>query len=89
MERNGYSVKPVNYYVKLTDNINPLDLTNKLNSSLKIYQKIHDRVELQPISKIYLHSDDIQDAEYTKKRKYKTNIAISFNSNTDIGTIYI
>jgi len=71
MERNGYSVKPVNYYVKLTDNINPLDLTNKLNSSLKIYQKIHDQVELQPISNIYLHSDDIQDAEYTKKGNTK------------------
>ncbi len=71
MERNGYSVKPVNYYVKLTDNINPLDLTNKLNSSLKIYQKIHDQIELQPISNIYLHSDDIQDAEYTKKGNTK------------------
>jgi putative ABC transport system permease protein len=71
MERNGYSVKPVNYYVKLTDNINPLDLTNKLNSSLKIYQKIHDQVELQLISNIYLHSDDIQDAEYTKKGNTK------------------
>jgi putative ABC transport system permease protein len=71
MERNGYSVKPVNYYVKLTDNINPLDLTNKLNSSLKIYQKIHDQVELQLISKIYLYSDDIQDAEYTKKGNTK------------------
>lgn len=71
MERNGYSVKPVNYYVKLTDNINPLDLTNKLNSSLKIYQKIHDQIELQLISNIYLHSDDIQDAEYTKKGNTK------------------
>ena len=72
MERNGYSVKPVNYYVKLIDNINPVDFTNKLNSSLKNYQKIHDQVELQPISYIYLHSDDIQDAEsYTKKGNTK------------------
>lgn len=72
MERNGYSVKPVNYYVKLIDNINPLDFTNKLNSSLKNYQKIHDKVELQPISYIYLHSDDIQDAaSYTKKGNTK------------------
>lgn len=72
MERNGYSVKPVNYYVKLIDNINPVDFTNKLNSSLKNYQKIHDKVELQPISYIYLHSDDIQDAaSYTKKGNTK------------------
>ena len=72
MERNGYSVKPVNYYVKLIDNINPVDFTNKLNSSLKNYQKIHDQVELQPISYIYLHSDDIQDAaSYTKKGNTK------------------
>ena len=72
MERNGYSVRPVNYYVKLIDNINPVDFTNKLNSSLKNYQKIHDQVELQPISYIYLHSDDIQDAaSYTKKGNTK------------------
>jgi putative ABC transport system permease protein len=72
MERNGYSVKPVNYYVKLIDKINPVDFTNKLNSSLKNYQKIHDKVELQPISYIYLHSDDIQDAaSYTKKGNTK------------------
>jgi putative ABC transport system permease protein len=72
MERNGYSVKPVNYYVKLIDNINPLDFTNKLNCSMKNYQKIHDKVELQPISYIYLHSDDIQDAaSYTKKGNTK------------------
>jgi putative ABC transport system permease protein len=72
MARNGYSVKPVNYYVKLIDNINPVDFTNKLNSSLKNYQKIHDQVELQPISYIYLHSDDIQDAaSYTKKGNTK------------------
>jgi putative ABC transport system permease protein len=72
MERNGYSVKPVNYYVKLLDNINPVDFTNILNSSLKNYQKIHDQVELQPISYIYLHSDDIQDiGSYTKKGNTK------------------
>jgi putative ABC transport system permease protein len=72
MARNGYSVKPVNYYVKLINNINPADFTNKLNSSLKNYQKIHDQVELQPISNIYLHSDDIQDvASYTKKGNTK------------------
>jgi putative ABC transport system permease protein len=61
MERNGYSVKPVCYYVKLIDNISPVDFTDKLNSSLKNYQKIHEKVELQPISHIYLHSGDIQD----------------------------
>ena len=72
MKRDGYSVKPVNYYVKLIDNINPLDFTDKLNSSLINYQKIHDQVELQPISYIYLHSDDIQDAAfYTKKGNTK------------------
>src|SRR5665647_2274394 len=48
------------------------NLGNILNSSLKNYQKIHDQVELQPISYIYLHSDDIQDAaSYTKKGNTK------------------
>jgi putative ABC transport system permease protein len=68
MERDGYSVKPVSYYVKLIDNINPLDFTHKLNSSLKNYQKIHDQVELQPISYIYLHSDDIHDGAYCTRK---------------------
>jgi putative ABC transport system permease protein len=68
MERNGYSVKPVNYYVKLTDNINPIDFTDKLNSSLKNYQKIHDQVELQPITDVYLSSTDIHDISYYTKR---------------------
>jgi putative ABC transport system permease protein len=71
MEKDGYSVKHVSYYVKLIDKINPVDFTNKLNSSLKNYQKIHDQVELQPLSQIYLHSDDIQDADCTKKGNTK------------------
>ena len=68
MERDGYSVKPVNYYVKLIDNISPLDFTDKLNSSLKNYQKIHDQVELQPITDIYLSSTDIHDISYYTKK---------------------
>ena len=68
MERDGYSVKPVNYYVKLIDNISSLDFTDKLNSSLKNYQKIHDQVELQPITDIYLSSTDIHDISYYTKR---------------------
>ncbi len=72
MERDGYSVKPVSYYVKLTDNINPVDFINKLNSSLKNLQKIHEQVELQPIQDIYLSSSDILDgAIYTKKGNIK------------------
>jgi putative ABC transport system permease protein len=68
MERDGYSVKPVNYYLKLIDNISLLDFTNKLNSSLKNYQRIHDQVELQPITDIYLSSTDILDISYFTKR---------------------
>lgn len=66
------SIKPVNYYVKLTKNINPIDCTDKLNSSLKNLQKIHEQVELQPVSDIYLYSTDILDrAYYTKKGNTK------------------
>jgi putative ABC transport system permease protein len=68
MERNGYSINPASYYVKLMDKINPLDFTYKVNSSLKNYQKVHSKVELQPISYIYLHSDDIQDVEYYTRK---------------------
>lgn len=72
MKRDGYSVKPVNYYVKLTANINPVDFTDKLNSSLKNHQEIHEQVELQPIQDIYLSSTDIHDgAYYTKKGNTK------------------
>lgn len=67
MERDGYSVKPVNYYVKLTENINPVDFTDKLNNSLKNYQNIHEQVELQPISDIYMHSAGIRDLSYSTK----------------------
>lgn len=68
MERKGYSVKPVSYYVKLIDNFSPVDFTDKLNSSLKNYQKIHDQVELQPIQDIYLSSTDIHDLSYYTKK---------------------
>ena len=68
MENDEYSIKPVNYYVKLTNNINPLSFTDKLNSSLKNYQNIHEQVELQPISNIYLHSTDIYDGAYFTKK---------------------
>lgn len=68
MERNGYSVKPVNYYVKLKNNISPLEFTDKLNSSLKNYQKIHIQIELQPITDIYLSSTDIHDISYYTKK---------------------
>jgi putative ABC transport system permease protein len=68
MGKDGYSVKPVNYYVKLIDNINPVDFTNKLNNDLKNHQKIHEQVELQPIQDIYLSSTDIPDASYYTKR---------------------
>jgi putative ABC transport system permease protein len=68
MARDGYSVKPVNYYMKLTDNINPVDFTDKLNSSLKNYQKIHEKVELQPITDVYLSSTDIHDLSYDTKK---------------------
>ena len=61
MGNGEYNVNPVNYYVKLADNINPVDFTNKLNSSLKNYQKIHEKVALQPITDVYLSSTDIQD----------------------------
>ena len=71
MEGDGYSVKPVNYYVKLLENINSVDFTGKLNSSLKNLQKIHEQVELQPISDIYLHSTDIPHTSYTKKGNTK------------------
>ena len=67
MGRDGYNVNPVNYYVKLIDKINPIDFTDKLNSSLKNLQEIHEKVELQPIQDIYLLSADIHDgAIYTK-----------------------
>ena len=73
MERDGYSVKPVNYYVKLMENISPVDFTNKLNSSLKNYQKIHEKVELQPIQDIYMSSTDIDNflSDSTKKGNVK------------------
>lgn len=72
MEKDGYSVKPVNYYIKLAENISPVDFTNKLNSNLKSYQKIHEQVELQPIQDIYMSSTDIRDgAYYTKKGNTK------------------
>ncbi|QGY44649.1 FtsX-like permease family protein [Maribellus comscasis] len=72
MKRDGYSIKAVNYYVKLTDHINPIDFNEKLNSSLKNLQKIHEQVGLQPISDIYLHSTDILDrAHYTRKGNTK------------------
>lgn len=68
MEKDGYSVKPVNYYVKLIDNINPVDFTNKLNKDLGNHQKIHEQVELQPIQDIYLSSTHIHDASYYTKK---------------------
>ena len=68
MKKNEYSVKPVNYYVKLTDNISPIDFKDKLNSSLKNYQKIHEKVELQPITDVYLSSTDIHDLSYDTKK---------------------
>lgn len=73
MERNGYSVKPVNYYIKLADNINPVEFTNKLNSSLKNYQEIHEKVELQPITDIYLSPTDIHEflSDGTKRGNVK------------------
>ncbi len=72
MERDGYSVKPVNYFVKLNENINPIDFTQKLNNDLKNHQEIHEKVELQSISSIYLSSTDMYDATfYTKKGNIK------------------
>ena len=72
MGNGEYSVNPVNYYVKLLDNINPADFKNRLNNSLKSYQKIHEQVELQPISDIYMSSTDIHDGSpYTKRGNTK------------------
>ncbi len=72
MGNGEYNVNPVSYYLKLTDNINPVDFTNKLNSGLKNLQKVHEQVELQPIQDIYLSSSDILDgAIYTKKGNIK------------------
>ena len=94
MEISGYSVKPVIYYVKLIDNISPVDFTDKLNSSLKKYQKIHEKIELQPISDIYLSSTDIHDQSYyTKKGNTKlilllTSIAILILVLSIINYIY-
>ena len=73
MGNGEYNVNPVNYYLKLTDNINPVDFTDKLNNSLKNLQKIHEQVELQPIQDIYLSSTDINNflSDSTKKGNVK------------------
>ncbi len=72
MGNGEYNVNPVNYSIKLIDNISPVDFTNKLNGSLKNLQKIHEQVELQPIQDIYLSSTDIHDGSlYTKKGNTK------------------
>ncbi len=67
MGNDEYNVNPVSYYVKLAGNINPVDFTDKLNSSLKNYQKIHERVALQPIKDVYLSSTDIYDLSQCTK----------------------
>ncbi len=72
MENDEYNVNPVNYLVRVLDNINPANFTNKLNSSLKNYQKIHEKVELQPMQDIYMSSTDIRDlGDCTKKGNTK------------------
>jgi putative ABC transport system permease protein len=78
MERDGYSVKPVSFFLKLNPNVNTLDFTNKLNSSLKNYQKIHDNVQLQPLSDIYLYSAEIQDNNNTKNGNTKLILLLDF-----------